>query len=332
MEILLEKMKDENKPAIQKMDEELKELIRKYAKAENTIKSYMEDWKDFANWCEKHGFQSMPALPKTVAKYLNDLSNRKYEKNGKEYNYKMSTIERRHAAISEAHQANGFFSPTKDYVVKITMESLRRKLGTAPDPKEPILVEDLRAMVNTLDLSKLKGVRDRALLLIGFTGAFRRSELVSIDMEHIKRTRDGFIINLPRSKTDQEGKGYKKGIPYGSDPLTCPVRALEDWVQASSIQEGAIFRRINRHGRILGRLTPQSVRLIVREAAEKAGLDPDLYAGHSLRSGFATSAAIAGKSERAIMDQTGHESLKMVRRYIRDGNLFRDNAASGIGL
>jgi len=188
-------------------------------------------------------------------------------------------------------------------------------------------------MVETLSPTSLIGVRDRALLLVGFAGAFRRSELVSLDVADVAFGADGLIVQLRRSKTDQEGEGRKVGLPFGSNPLTCPVRAVRAWLDVAVIVRGPIFRPVDRHGNVAGtQLTDQSVALVVKRCAKAAGLDPRRYAGHSLRSGLATAAAMADVSERAIMAQTGHKSLPMVRRYIRDGSLFRRNAAAAVGL
>jgi integrase len=178
----------------------------------------------------------------------------------------------------------------------------------------------------------LLGVRDRALLLVGFAGAFRRSELVSLDRPDLEFTKDGLTVMLRRSKSDQEGQGRKVGIPYGSNPETCPVRALQAWLEAAAITDGPVFRGVTRHGKVQGRLSGYAVALIVKRYAAVGGLDPSRYAGHSLRAGLATAAAIGGASERSIMNQTGHKSITMVRRYIRDGNLFRENAAAKTGL
>jgi integrase len=187
-------------------------------------------------------------------------------------------------------------------------------------------------MVNALP-ENLLGKRDRAFLLLGFAGAFRRSELVSLDVADVETNREGIVVTLKRSKTDQEGQGRRVGIPYGSNAVTCPVRALNEWLEASAITAGALFRSVNRHGQLRSeRLSDKAVALVVKRSAEAAGLDASQYAGHSLRSGLATSAAQAGVSERAIMAQTGHKSLNMVRRYIREGSLFRENAAAKIGL
>jgi integrase len=209
---------------------------------------------------------------------------------------------------------------------------IRRAKGTAARAKAPALTGDVRAMVAAA-APGLLGARDRALLLLGFAGAFRRSELTSLNHQDLAFTPDGLVVLLRRCKTDQEAQGRKIGIPYGSNPETCPVRAVQAWLAASGITSGPIFRHVDRHGKLrAGRLSGYAVALVVKRHAEAAGLDAAKFAGHSLRAGLATSAAIGGASERAIMAQTGHRSVNMVRRYIRDGNLFRENAAARAGL
>ncbi len=198
--------------------------------------------------------------------------------------------------------------------------------------KKPVLVGDLKEILKLVPDSLL-GKRDRALLLLGFTGAFRRSELVSLDVEDLEEQRDGMVLHIRRSKTDQEGQGRKLGIPQGADESTCPIRALQQWRTAAGLSSGPLFVGVNRHGTVLAkRLSGEGVAIVIKRYIEKLGYDPAQFAGHSLRAGLATSAAAAGKSERAIMNQTGHRSVTTVRRYIRDGNLFRENAADGLGL
>jgi integrase len=245
---------------------------------------------------------------------------------------KASTITRRVSAISQAHQAAGHESPTKTAPVRAVLRGIRRTLGVAPQAKTPVLIEDLRLMVGALP-EGLLGIRDRALLLIGFAGGFRRSELVSLNVGHVEFSKDGLRVTVAKSKTDQEGSGRKVGIPYGSHPETCPVRALRAWLEAARIERGALFRPINRHGQIQNtRLSDKAVALIVKRYADAIGKDASDFAGHSLRAGLATAAAIGGATERAIMAQTGHRSSAMVRRYIREGSLFRENAAAKVGL
>jgi integrase len=195
-----------------------------------------------------------------------------------------------------------------------------------------VLAEDLKQIVAEIP-DTLLGKRDRALLLVGFAGAFRRSELVALDMTDLEQTRDGLVVRIRRSKTDQEGEGRAVGIPRGSDRLTCPVAALASWCDAAGIESGPLFRRVNRHSHVLpNRLSAEAVAIVIKRYVTRLHFDPSAFSGHSLRAGLATSAAAAGKSERAIMNQTGHRNLTTVRRYIRDGNLFRENAADGIGL
>jgi integrase len=212
------------------------------------------------------------------------------------------------------------------------MKGIRRTLGTAPAQKSPTLIEDIRAMVQATDAG-LIGLRDRALILLGFAGAFRRSELVGLEVADCSFAKDGLTVNLRRSKTDQDGAGRKVGIPYGGNPETCPVRNVQTWIGEAAITDGTLFRSINRHGQVRARgLGGIDVARVVKKLAERAGLDAAKYAGHSLRAGHATSAAIAGASERSIMNQTGHRSTAMVRRYIRDGSLFRENSGGKLGL
>jgi integrase len=187
-------------------------------------------------------------------------------------------------------------------------------------------------MVENTDTG-LIGLRDRALILLGFAGAFRRSEVVGLNLADLAFSRDGLTVFLRRSKTDQEGQGRKIGIPYGANPETCPVRTLQTWLDQAALAEGPVFRSLNRHGQLRPRrLGGVDVARIVKKLAQRAGLDPAKYAGHSLRAGHATSAAASGASERSIMNQTGHRSVQMVRRYIREGSLFRENSAGKLGL
>jgi site-specific recombinase XerD len=292
------------------------------AKAANTRRAYQSDWRDFSAWCEARCLEALPASSTTVALYLSDLADR----------CKVSTLQRRLATISQAHQAAHFESPTKAAEVRAVLQGIRRAKGTAQRQKQPAVTQIIRAMVAQLPDGSL-GVRDRALLLLGFAGAFRRAELVALDVADVSFTADGLIVRLQRSKTDQEGQGATKGIPYGSTPATCPVRALRAWLDAGGVTCGPIFRPITRHSHIqTTRLSAYAVALVVKRAAATAGLDPAAFSGHSLRAGLATAAAAAGVSERAIMNQTGHRSVTVARRYIREGSLFRENAAASVGL
>lgn len=294
----------------------------RHSKAENTLRGYRADWRDFCAWCEAHAVSPLPALPETVAAYIAECAAR----------LKIGSIQRRLNAIAEAHKAMGAESPTSAGIVRATLKGIRRTIGTAAKPKAAALTDDIRAMVDAAD-DGIIGARDRALILLGFAGAFRRSELVALDIEDCEFGKDGLTVTLRRSKTDQDGAGRKIGIPYGSNPDTCPVRTIQAWIEQAALSDGALFRAINRHGQVqAGRLSGIDVARVVKKLARRAGLDPAAYAGHSLRAGHATSAAIAGASERSIMKQTGHRSVQMVRRYIRDGSLFRENSAGKLGL
>ena len=303
------------------LPEQVREYIRA-SKAESTLRGYQSDWRAFCAWCEGHGLCPLPASPETVAAYIAECAGR----------LKVGSIQRRVNAIAEAHKAVGLESPTSTGIVRNTLKGIKRTLGTAAVQKAPAVTEDIRAMLESVDTGMI-GLRDRALILLGFAGAFRRSELVSLDLPDLVFSRDGLTVTLRRSKTDQEGVGRKIGVPYGSNPETCPVRTLQAWLEETGVTSGSVFRALNRHGQIQpGRLSPIDVARIVKKLADRAGLDAAKYAGHSLRAGHATAAARSGASERSIMNQTGHRSVQMVRRYIRAGSLFRENSAAKLGL
>ena len=300
------------------------EVSFRAARAGSTLRAYTHDWQEFRQWCHQNRLVALPASPQTLILYSTDLV--------KNCHRKLNTLARRLAAVSQLHQQAGFTSPTQSWAVKQFLQGLRREVGVAPIRKRPVLVADLKRILAKLPDSLL-GRRDRALLLVGFTGAFRRSELVGLDVGDLEETGDGLIVTIRRSKTDQEGEGRRVGIPQGTDPATCPLWALEQWRQAAHIDAGPLFRVMNRHSQVLPkRLSAEAVAIVVKRSVEKLGYEPAAFGGHSLRAGLATSAAASGKSERAIMSQTGHRSLTTVRHYIRDGNLFRDNAAGGLGL
>lgn len=293
------------------------------AKAANTVKAYQSDWAGFEAFCRDRTVPSLPAAPATVAAYAAESARR----------LKANTIERHLTAISQAHQFAGFSNPAEDKLVRTVMAGIRRVKGTAQQGKDPLSPGLLRKMFAGAP-DDLRTLRDRALLLVGFSGAFRRSELVALGYEDVRFTGEGLVVTIPRSKTDQEGEGQTVGIPYGSHPESCPVRALEAWLSQSNITYGYLFTRIGRWGgEVSGRpICDHQLAKIIKRLAARAGLDPVSFSGHSLRSGLATSAAEGGATERAIMDQTRHRSLKQVRKYIRRGSLFKDNAAARSGL
>jgi site-specific recombinase XerD len=300
------------------------ESVRRYAqasRAESTLRGYRSDWKDFATWCLRHWLDSLPAAPSTVAAYISACADRG--------DLKAGSIQRRVSAIAAFHAVAGHDSPTANVEVKLTLAGIRRTLGTAQLGKAPILTADVAAMLAHIP-DRLIGLRDRALLLVGFAGAFRRSELVALDVRDIEFREDGLKVTIRKSKTDQEGAGQVIGIAGGTK--LCPVHALEEWLRAAGITDGAILRRVDRHDRILERMKPEAVALVVKRYAAAAGLDPAKYAGHSLRAGLVTQAAINGVQELAIMKQTRHKSSEMLRKYVRDASLFRENASARVGL
>ena len=314
-------LKETGADVVPSPSQQVREFIRA-SKAESTIRGYRADWRAFCGWCGTHSLCPLPASAETVASYIAECAS----------HLKVGTIQRRMNAIAEAHKAVGLDSPTHHAMVTNTMKGIRRTKGTAPVQKTPTLTDDIRAMVDATDTGII-GLRDRAMVLLGFAGAFRRSELVALDFEDCTFGKDGLTVTLRRSKTDQDGVGRKIGIPYGSNPDTCPVRTVQTWLEMAGVTSGPLLRSINRHGHLRpGKLSGIDVGRVVKKLAERAGLDPAKYAGHSLRAGHATSAAIAGASERSIMNQTGHRSVQMVRRYIRDGSLFRENSAGKLGL
>ena len=292
------------------------------ATPENTKRAYRGDLDRFVRWCEENNASSLPAQPEVIAAYVRHLV-----EDGK----KIATIERALAAISVAHRLKGHEpSPTSSKAVRKVVSAQKRLLGTLQRQVNPVSVEHLQRLVRELP-GNVAGARDRAVLLMGFAGAFRRSELVSLDVEDIEDVSEGIRFLLRGSKTDQEHRGVWVAIPFGENPETCPVRALRAWLDASGIHSGPVFRRVDRHGHVgKKRLSPKSVALIVKRATKLAGYDSSNFSGHSLRAGLATSAAAAGKSERVIMKQTRHRSVSQLRKYIRDGEAFTENAVDGL--
>ena len=291
--------------------ETLKNL--KSSKAENTLRAYKADYKDFAQFCIKNGLKPMPSQPKIITLYLTHLSK----------HCKFSTLKRRLASISVMHKISGHYIDVKHPMITENLMGIKRILGSYQKAKKPILINDLKLIVKAIDKDKNEKNRykNRALILIGFSGGFRRSELVAIDYEDLDFVSEGVKIFVKRSKTDQSGEGMTKGIPYFSNPEYCPVTSLKKWIEKIGINSGKIFD-----------MSDRSVALIIKRYAEKAGLDSSKYAGHSLRSGFATSTAELGAEERSIMAMTGHKTTQMVRRYIQEANLFKNNALNKIKI
>ena len=289
---------------------------------ENTRRAYASDWNHYRNWCQKRSRVPLPANADTVAAYLTALAK----------SHAVSTIRRRLSMVTKVHRVTGKPNPAADPRVKQLWRGILRTKGEAPRGKKPVLIGDLRRMMGSLPKT-LQGDRDRALLLLGFAGGLRRSELVALDVEDLEEVEEGLVVNLRRGKTDQTGKGLRKGIPFGRTAKTCPVRAVIAWLRAAEIYEGPVFRALTKHDTPRRRrLSAQTVALVVKAAFRAIGKRPREFSAHSLRSGLVTAAAINGADERTIMRHTGHRSVEMVRRYMRDASLFRDNPAAKAGL
>ena len=302
-------------------------LNLKSSKAINTVKAYKSDFKDFGTFCAKNGFKSLPTEPKIISLYITHLSLK---------GSKMSTLRRRLVSIGMIHKLKGHYLDTKHPIIIENIMGISRKKGNYQSGKKPILINQLKAIVNVIDSEKteeIKKIRNKTIILIGFGGGFRIAELVAIDYEALEFVSEGVKIIIRRSKTDQFGEGMTKGLPYFSNQIYCPVLHLKKWLEISNISTGPLFRRFVK-GSILSknRLTDQTVALLIKEYLKLANIDNKNYSGHSLRSGFATSAAESGAEERSIMAMTGHKSTEMVRRYIKEANLFKNNALNKIKI
>ena len=283
------------------------------SKALNTMRAYKADYKDFALFCLKHGFKSMPSEPKIVSLYLTHLSQTS----------KFSTLKRRLASISVIHKLSGHYIDTKHPMITENLMGIKRTIGSHQKAKKPILINELKLIINAIDKDKniKRRLKNRTLILVGFAGGFRRSELVAIHYEDIDFVNEGVKIFVKKSKTDQSGEGMTKAIPYFSNLNYCPVTSLKKWTEETKIKSGKIFD-----------ISDKSVALTIKKYVGIAGLDSNKYSGHSLRSGFATSTAEQGAEERSIMAMTGHKTSQMVRRYIQEANLFKNNALKKIKI
>ena len=298
----------------------------KKSKANNTLRAYKSDFKDFGAFCAKHGLNSLPTEPKIVSLYLTHLSK----------NSKISTIRRRLVSIGMVHKLKGHYLDTKHPIIVENLMGIRRVIGSIQTGKKPILINHLKLLINAINeqkIEEIKKLRDKSIILIGFGGGFRRTELISINYEDLEFVPEGLKITIRKSKTDQFGEGMIKGLPYFSNEIYCPIVNLKKLIDISKIKSGPIFRRFSKGSTLTDkRLTDQSVVLLMKEYLNLAGIESKNFAGHSLRSGFATVAADSGADERSIMAMTGHKSTQMVRRYIRDANIFKNNALNKIKI
>ena len=300
-------------------------LNLKSSKANNTVRAYKSDFNDFGVFCAQNGFKSLPSEPNVVSLYLTHLSTN---------NVKMSTLKRRLVSIGVIHKLKGHYLDTKHPVIIENIMGIKRRKGSIQKAKKPILIKSLKLIINAIDKKnkqEIKKFRDRSIILIGFSGGFRRNEIVSLDYDDLDFVPEGLKINIKRSKTDQFGEGFTKALPYFDSSQYCPVISLKNWLNISKITSGPVFRRFLKGSKLSeNRLTDQTVAILIKEYLNLAGINAKNYSGHSLRSGFATSAAESGVEERNIMAMTGHKSTEMVRRYIKEANLFKNNALNKI--
>ena len=291
------------------------------SKASNTVRAYKSDFNDFGIFCSQNGFKSLPSDPKIVSLYLTHLSTK---------DAKMSTLKRRLVSIGVIHKLKGHYLDTKHPSIIENIMGIKRRKGSIQKAKKPILINSLKLIIDAIDQEnkqEIKKFRDRSIILIGFSGGFRRNEIVSLDYDDLDFVPEGLKINIKRSKTDQFGEGFTKALPYFDSSQYCPVVSLKNLLDLSKIKTGPVFRRFIKGSKLSeNRLTDQTVALLIKKYINLAGIDSRNYSGHSLRSGFATSAADSGVEERNIMAMTGHKSAEMVRRYIKDANLFKNNA------
>jgi site-specific recombinase XerD len=307
-------------PAVLTATLELAADFAKASKAPATQAAYGSDFRIFEMWCTARGLCALPATAAALCGFLADEAT-----TGR----RASTLGRRLAAIRYFHRAAGHDTPTSDEAVKATLSGIRRTIGAAPVRKRAATSDMVIAMSATG--TSLRALRDRAIILLGFAGAFRRSELVALDVADLEEASEGLWITIRRSKTDQEGLGRKVAIPHGE--IACPVAALKAWLEAAGITEGAVFRRVfNKCAQRVTeqRLAARNVATIVKAGAAKLGLDATAFAGHSLRAGFVTSAVKRGANLIKITDVTGHRSLEMLKTYSRDAEAFVGHAGAGL--
>jgi len=297
------------------------------SKANNTVRAYKSDFNDFGLFCVKNGFKSLPTEPKIVSLYLTYLSTKQN---------KISTLKRRLVSIGVIHKIKGYYLDTKHPSIIENIMGIKRRKGSIQKGKKPLLINNLKELIKVIDeqnKKEIKKLRDRTIILIGFSGGFRRNEIVSLDFDDLDFVPEGLKINLRSSKTDQFGEGFTKALPYFDNSKFCPVISLKKWIEISKISSGPLFRKFVKGSKLSDkRLTDQTVALLIKEYLQLTGIDSRNYSGHSLRSGFATSAAESGAEERSIMAMTGHKSTEMVRRYIKEANLFKNNALNKIKI
>jgi site-specific recombinase XerD len=307
------------------------------ARAANTLRGYRSDWREFTTWCTTHQNEPMPAAAATITRYLSDLAR---------HGAKVGTMSRRLSAIRFTHQLHDVPDPTRNARVLAVWEGIRRTHGAPPEQAAPLMPPDLFDVLAACPVTKtwrtpgrapepdLAGARDRALLLVGFVAALRRSELAALTVEAVAEHPNGLVLTLPRSKTNQSGEHVELVVlPRAANPARCPVTALRSWLEVTGITDGPVFRGVGKANRArLTSLHPESVNTLVQQAVARAGIDPARYSAHSLRAGFVTYAHLRGASDRAIAHQTRHRSLATIGTYVRVQTAWIDNAATTLGL
>ena len=311
-----------NRKALENVAQDAVKYI-KDSKSENTKRAYRTDWEQFSEWCANHGFSSLPAEPTTVVLYLTHLASY----------LKVTTVVRKMACISEAHKLAGEHNPAHSQEVLALLKGIRRspEVNRKVEKKRALRLTDLKKVLPLLSNNSI-GIRDRAILLIGFTGAFRRSELADLELSDVTFTPSGLTIRIDHSKTDQEAVGMVKTIGQGHNPMTCPIQALREWIEVSGIESGKLFRSVTKGGKIGDRISGYAIAEIVKKVMGLTKINPDEYSGHSLRSGFITEAKEAGISNELIMKQTGHKTASMIAEYYQGGEKELYNITSSIGL
>ncbi|MCL3863039.1 site-specific integrase [Actinotalea sp. K2] len=307
------------------------------ARAANTMRGYRSDWREFTTWCTEHDLEPMPAAPATVTGYLSDLARA---------GAKVGTMSRRLSAIKFAHQLRNHPDPTRNARVVAVWEGIRRTHGAPPDQATPLMPPELFDVLDACPVTKawrtpgrqdepdLAGARDRALILVGFVAALRRSELAALTLDQVAAHPNGLVLTLARSKTNPTGEHVELVVlPRAANPARCPVVALNHWIQLAGITDGPVFRAVGKNNQPATRaLHPESVNTLVQKAVARAGIDPGPYSAHSLRAGFVTYAHLRGASDRAIAHQTRHRSLATLGTYVRVHQAWTDNAATILGL
>lgn len=295
------------------------DLYLQNSKSQNTCKAYNSDLSSYTNFCNRDGIRQ--DTEDSIVRYITWLAD----------DHKIATIHRHLVSISQHLVSNNIPDYTKSPLCTTLIKGIKRSKDNIVTKAKPLLIDDIQKIVNLLDITQLPNLRNKVIMLLGFAMGGRRSELANLQLSDIEITSEGVLVNIRKSKTDQDSKGYMKAIPFGKDKSTCPVSSLISWIEKSNITTGYLFRKISHYGKIGASLTPDAIGKIIKQITTDAGLIGS-YSGHSLRSGLITECAMAGLQEYEIMQQTGHRSAVVLRGYIQQANLFKSNAINKIGI